>query len=169
MNSIATNIKKVALLGLASALLLAMVFTEYAFAYTVPGECSGMTFDNVVEGTSGDDDLYGTNGRDLIFGYGGNDYIDGYAGDDCLVGGDGDDVMYIFGGSVSSFALGQAGNDSLNTSSLSNVYLLGGDGNDSIHGAIGTNFINFVATADGGNGTDTCISFTNNKKISCEY
>ncbi len=103
----------------------------------VPSECSGMSFDTMIIGTSSDDGIVGTQGRDLIFGLGGNDSITGQNGNDCIAGGDGDDFLsgdgnddVIVGGDGNDYAAGGVGND----------WIWGGPGNDFLRGLAGTDW-----------------------------
>ncbi len=115
-----------------------------------PPECAGMTFAQVIVGTSGDDTIHAGNGGALIFGLGGNDTIYGGNGKDCLVGGDGNDLL-----------AGGNGKD----------VLLGGDGDDVLHGG-GDNDVaeggNGKDSLDGGDGTDVCIGSRHDSFARCE-
>jgi Ca2+-binding RTX toxin-like protein len=114
--------------------------------------------------------LFGGNGNDVIYGYGNKNYIDAGAGDDYVncssstgftwaYGGDGNDSLFggiggsdLHGGngndllqnsttSESDWMNGDAGNDTLTGGSTNYNELRGGDGNDLIRGAGGTNWI----------------------------
>ena len=119
------------LLVLPAAFLLLFISAP-AHSVTVPSQCSGMTFDKTIIGSSWGQVLKGTSGRDLIIGQGGS-IIKGMGGKDCLVsggqsivyGGDGDDVIVstFWGDSLK----GENGNDK--------IY---GDGGSSVNGGAGT-------------------------------
>jgi len=90
--------------------------------------------DTLVGGDFGDA-LYGFGGNDILIGQGGGDRLYGGAGDDVIRGGAGDDMMY-----------GGDGSDLFS-------YMLG-DGNDTISGGTGLNWIDMVdlSGAPGGAG-----------------
>ncbi len=92
-------------------------------------------------GGSGDDQLFGEAGIDTLAGDEGNDYLDGGVGADYIDGGSGDDVLFA-------------------NSGIGDV-LLGGDGNDRIHGSDDgdedndfTDAIRHGDFIDGGDGDD---------------
>lgn len=116
----------------------------------VPAECRGMTFAEVIVGTSGDDTIRTGNGGALVFGLGGGDTIYGGNGKDCLAGGDGNDVLV--GGNGKDVLLGGDGNDTLHG---------GGDG-DTLEGGNGKDLL------DGGLGTDACYGNAKDTFVSCE-
>ena len=115
-----------------------------------PPECAGMTFSQVIVGTSGDDVIDAGNGGDLVFGLGGNDTINGGNGKDCLVGDDGNDIL--IGGNGKDVLLGGSGNDTLYGGG-NGVVVNGGNGKDLI---------------DGGDGTDDCHGTDNDTFVNCE-
>ncbi len=116
----------------------------------IPVECDGMTFDNVVTGTSGPDTLNGTAGRDLIVGYGGADKLNGNSGDDCLSGGGGADTLNASSGS--DVLVGAAGVDTLN-GSTGDDKLYGDDGADTLNGDTGHDQLNGGGDQDNLNGS----------------
>jgi RTX calcium-binding nonapeptide repeat (4 copies) len=93
----------------------------------VPPECSGMTFQRVIVGSSQNDLIKATDAPTLVFGLGGGDAIIGGSAGDCLVPGDGAD-----------FVTGRDGDD----------VIVGGDGDDRLGGGTGADRI------FGGAGTD---------------
>ncbi|HLO36543.1 MAG TPA: hypothetical protein VK194_10690, partial [Candidatus Deferrimicrobium sp.] len=116
----------------------------------VPAECAGLTFAQVIVGTTGDDHFTAANGGALILGLGGDDTIAGGNGRDCLVGGDGNDTLS--GGNGRDILLGGAGDDSL----------AGGGDADVIEGGNGKDRL------DGGAGTDACYGSTRDVYLRCE-
>jgi signal peptidase I len=115
-----------------------------------PSECEGMTFDEIIVGTSGDDTIKAGDGAALVFGLGGNDTIQGGNGKDCLDGGDGNDTLA--GGNGKDVLLGGEGDDT--------IY---GDGDgDVIQGGNGKDLLN------GGAGTDACYGTDRDTFVGCE-
>lgn len=93
-------------------------------------------------GTDGDDVLTGTASPDVICGLDGNDMIVGRGGNDTLIGGNGDDSIK-----------GDSGIDSL----------FGESGNDRIH----TQDRRSGDIADGGSGTDRCVTDRGDRMLDC--
>jgi protein involved in temperature-dependent protein secretion len=94
-------------------------------------------------GTSGADMIVGGDFGDAIYGLGGNDILIGQGGGDHLYGGSGDDV--IRGGAGDDVMAGGDGSDLF-------AYMLG-DGNDTISGGAGGNWIDIVDLANAADGT----------------
>ena len=115
-----------------------------------PDACAGMTFADVIVGTSGDDTIDAGNGGALVFGLGGDDVITGGNGKDCLVGGDGNDTLS--GGNGKDVLLGGEGDDTLR-GEVDDDALEGGNGKDLL---------------DGGPGTDTCYGTSKDTLTACE-
>ncbi|HLF41563.1 MAG TPA: hypothetical protein VI854_08825 [Acidimicrobiia bacterium] len=136
---------------------------EFPGPASVPPECAGMRFDEIVMGTPGHDvlgqaDPIGGNHAQLIFGLAGNDVLYGGNQDDCLVGGDGDDTL--IGGNGKDVLDGGAGGDVLVGGNGKDI-LLGGDGDDTLLGGVG------VDSFDGGAGTNECDASGNEVATQC--
>ncbi|WP_157738947.1 cadherin domain-containing protein [Labrenzia sp. VG12] len=94
-------------------------------------------------GTRGDDTMVGSDYGDTLVGRSGNDILIGQGGADHLYGGSGDDV--IRGGTGNDHMVGGDGSDLF-------AYMLG-DGNDTIAGGAGGNWIDIVDLANAADGT----------------
>ncbi|MEO9776810.1 cadherin domain-containing protein [Roseibium sp.] len=95
-------------------------------------------------GTDGADVMTGDGGRDAQFGRGGDDSLLGQGGNDHLYGGTGDDVLR--GGIGTDHMDGGDGSDLF-------AYMLG-DGNDTMQGGAGLNWIDIVDLSKAPDGTD---------------
>ncbi len=128
---------------------------------------------DVLSGNGGDDVIYGGVGNDTINGGDGNDTIEGGLGNDTLNGGNGTDTLsyagsnaavsvnlatgavsggHAAGDTITSFenVTGSAFGDTLVGNDSANRFI-GGQGNDNLTGAGGSDWFTFVA----GDGTDT--------------
>ncbi|WP_168206296.1 cadherin domain-containing protein [Labrenzia sp. PHM005] len=94
----------------------------------------GTNQDDVMVGGDADDALYARGGDDTVIGQDGDDFLSGGSGDDVIRGGEGDDTT-----------LGDDGSDVF-------AYMLG-DGNDTIYGGAGENWIDIVDLGDAADGT----------------
>ena len=117
----------------------------------------GYAGQDTIDGGAGNDDIYGGAdndtlsggaGDDRLYGEDGDDILNGGLGADLLEGGAGNDILNAGGDTSGDILRGGAGEDQL-TGSLGNDVLEGGDGNDRIAGLAGADTIN------GGLGTDT--------------
>lgn len=129
----------------------------------IPPECSRMTFDNVVVGTTGNDpNLTGTSGNDLIYGLSGVDSISGLNGNDCLNGGPnvGDDDT-ITDGNGTSVVLAGDGTDQVTVGNGADLVKLG-NGNDSVQVGNGSGTGSTVYL---GTGKDTITAGNTNNTI----
>ncbi len=126
---------------------------------------------DLLNGDAGNDRLFGEAGNDRLDGSDGNDSLDGGAGDaDTLTGGTGNDTLSGGSGRADmllelingSFTLTKTGTSgSLGSDSFTNferVWLMGGDGNDSIN----ANAASLAVTLNGGGGNDTLTGGTGN-------
>jgi Ca2+-binding RTX toxin-like protein len=102
--------------------------------------------DGEVRGGADSDDLGGGSGADSLYGDDGADTLAGGTEGDSLSGGDGADALTDNQTGDADTASGGLGNDDP-------VDVADGDGND---------------TADGGSGTDHCLSDTGDSRVSCE-
>lgn len=109
--------------------------------------------------TAGDDVLYGTPGPDYMVGLGGDDDLYGGGGNDHICGGSGADV--IDGETGDDHIFGDSGNDDLRGGADTYVppetdadTLVGGSGDDEMNGGAKHDIF------DGGTGTDTCYTET---------
>lgn len=117
----------------------------------------GTNFNDVRVGTDGADSISGKGGDDDLTGGAGNDTLDGGAGEDALRGGDGDDVLLggagndylLSGGDGNDFIDAGAGNpDAIDLWSASEFLLSGDAGNDTLIGSA------LSETISGGAGDD---------------
>jgi Ca2+-binding RTX toxin-like protein len=123
------------------------------FGSTINDLILGGTGGDFIRGQGGNDTIYGgvaaidatETGNDRLYGDGGNDSIYGNGGDDIIFGGMGED--FLIGGTGDDQICG--GIDGLDTTDLSNDFIRGGDGLDTLYGNSGND------TVLGGAGNDT--------------
>jgi Ca2+-binding RTX toxin-like protein len=130
---------------------------------------------DALNGLDGKDHLAGGGADDALEGGGGNDSIFGGAGDDLIVGGSGAGDDHHTGGSgidlvrytsavsdiVVDLAAGKANGREIGSDTLSEIeQVIGGQGDDYIHGSRAANYLDGYKgsdTIEGGNGDDTLI------------
>ncbi len=152
-------------------------YVQYGSAATVDlgaGTASGTpgvtSFENVV-GSPFADTLIGDDGPNTIQGFAGGDHIFGTGGPDTLVGTPGADTMD--GGAGADKLQGQGGDDQLK-GDIGNDKLVGGAGGDSLQGGDdddtlrAKDSVHGNDSADGGNGTDTCVADAGDTVVNCE-
>ncbi len=114
---------------------------------------SGNEGSNLLRGDLGDDLVVGINQRDTLFGGKGNDTVRGVGSNTYLSGDDGNDVLSVSNPSVfNSFV------NSIITTGIEKVSLLGGLGNDTLTGGIGE-LGGGKSFFDGGEGNDRITVF----------
>ena len=97
---------------------------------------TGNSGENLLIAGAGNDQVFGGGARDAIFGEDGDDRLNGQAGVDYIVGGAGADE--IDGGTEADEIYGQDGNDTIfGGTSFDTDIMVGGAGNDTIHGNSG--------------------------------
>ena len=134
-----------------------------------------VTSSGAITGTAGDDALSGGDGADALEGGAGDDYLYVDSNDTLIRGGDGedrlvvmqsDDFAFDLSASGIEYATGDAGDDTFDGSGVTaNVFLYGGDGNDTLIGGSGNDQLFGEAGADNfvylsGGGSDTIGDFT---------
>lgn len=139
---------------------------------------AGSMVEVYIDGGKGNDVLEGSDHNDILVGGEGNDRIIAGKGDDSLFidseddsnfidAGEGKDSVFVYGKNGVSldankinaeYIFGSLGNDYLYSSGLTNVTLVGNDGNDRIVGGSGDDIL------DGGKGNDTLDGGLGNDK-----
>lgn len=112
---------------------------------------------NLLFGNDGEDLVVGINQRDSLYGGKGNDTVRGVGSSNYLEGGVGNDRLSVTS-TTQSNPFSQSAADALVTVGIEKATLMGGEGNDSLTGAIG-NFNAGRSLFEGGVGNDTITVF----------
>lgn len=117
----------------------------------IDGRDATVRYYNMFWGGNGNDTIYGGSGKDIIYTGQGDNYVEAGGGDDEIYGSD----LWLGRGGDNYIDAG-AGNDYIRTSGTSTV--LGGAGNDTIYFAMGYNNMPSNLYINGGDGDDTYIT-----------